>query len=411
MRVNKILFITESPFSFDLNGASSFSSGHLVSLLYAFPKSEILLLHLTSNEPVMRNQLETFIGEAGFQGHMNIETIPVSKLTFNILSLRSLLKFPFTSFSDKSKILFANIDDGLVNRIHKIMSDFNPDLIWAEHILPALLAVRQKSTTPVLYSHHDFIYRILKERNKFSIRNFLRGFMLQHFEKTLLKKVRFFVNGSEQERKIALEIHTGLKSFSFPAIYPIVKEKVYTNSRNLLKNRLLHIGTSSATANRIGLINFFKHVYPVLKQEIQNLECYFIGDQTAVTNEIFGSVANDPQIKIIGHVNDLTSVTEPYDIHILPYDRGTGTRTRLLNAIRLHGAVVVFEKTGNETPGLESGVDILVADNYNDFTNHIIRLFRDSEYRIHISNQAYGKLCTEFTFQHLSEKIKQLLAA
>ena len=411
MKGNRILFITESPFSFDLNGAASFSSGHLLALFYAYPNADILILHLTNESPIRNEQLNPYLNEAGFKGAITIRTIPSTRLKFRIIKVKSILSFSFSSFRNKTIKLFSNMENELIGAVQKIIGDFNPDLIWAEHILPVLLVIHNKPMAPVIYSHHDFLFRVLKERNKFSLRNFFRIKMLKNTEIQLLKQVDFFINGSEAERQYALQKNPKLHTLTFPAVYPIHISNFESNTNVILSNRLVHIGSLSATANRIGLAGLLKHVYPQLKKEIENFELYLIGNRISFVDTEFSWVDKEPQIKIPGHVNDLSAVLQPYDVHVVPYDRGTGTRTRLLNALRYHGVVVLFEKTTKDFPELEREIDLLAAANYSDFTKQIVRFLQDPDLRKKTGDRAFNKLNMHFTIQQLSEKIKQLLAA
>jgi glycosyltransferase involved in cell wall biosynthesis len=411
MKGNKILFITESPFSFDLNGAASFSSGHLLALFHAYPIADILILHLTKESSIRHEQLTPYLNEAGFKGAISIQSIPSNRLKFRIIKVKSILNFRFSTFRNKTITLFSNMENELISAVQKIIANFKPDLIWVEHILPALLVIHNQPEAPVIYSHHDFLFRVLKERNKFSLKNFFRIKMLKNTEIHLLKRINFFINGSEAERQYALQKNPKLQSLSFPAVYPIHIRNFQSNNNVILSNRLVHIGSFSATANRIGLAGLLKHVFPQLKKEIENFELYLIGNQISFKDTEFSWVSRDPKIKIVGHIDDLATILQPYDVHVVPYDRGTGTRTRLLNALRYHGVVVLFEKTTRDFPELKREIDLLAADNYSDFTKQIIRLLQDPDLRKKTGDRAFNKLNAHFTIQQLSEKIKQLLAA
>lgn len=410
MILNKILFITESPLSFDLNGAASFSSGHLIALLQAFPNAEFHIAHLAENNWITKDEILKFIHKEEFKGTINIRAIHSQKLKFNILNFGPLVTFSFLNFRKKAKSLFVNLNERLSNEMKDLLDTFNPDLIWAEHILPTLLVIQTNSDKPLVYSHHDFIFRVIEKRNTFSSRNYLRTRLLKTLEHQLIRKIKFFVNGSITEKQYALKINPGLKTLTFPAVYPnIVFE---TKEIELpLKSRIVHLGSFSATANKIGLKKFFAEVYPPLKKEIKEFEILLIGDNAGITNDELKWIENQPKIKILGHVNELSAILKPYDIHILPYNQNTGTRTRLLNALRFKGAVVAYEADINEIPELKRGTDYLTAGNYEEFTGAVIRLFKTPALRKDLGDHGFDAVKNYFTIHHLSGKIKQMLAS
>ncbi len=411
MKIQRILFITESPISFDLNGASTFSTGHFAGLLYAFPTALIHLVFLNDSEISNAGKLELLIKDAGFTGQIAIHHIPSQPLTFKVIPFKSLLSFNRNTILRKAERIFTNNSELIIEQVKLVVDKFKPDIIWAEHFYPALIGTQIASTIPLAYSHHDYLFRILRTRNKFSLKNLIRSTFIRSLEIKLIRHTHFFINGSEKEKAFALKINPQLKALMFPAIYPEASS-VFKNSivqqAGQLTNRIVHIGGLSGTANRIGLSHFLRHIYPRIKKNVPQFEFHIIGNKTLFDNKEWEWAQKDPHIFIHGHVIDLTTVLQPFDVHVIPYHKATGTRTRFMNAIRYHGCVVIFDKNIIRNIGNHELNGILVAKHPHAFADHVIRVLQAPADRIRLANLAHETYQSQYNFTTLSQQLKLL---
>jgi glycosyltransferase involved in cell wall biosynthesis len=134
-----------------------------------------------------------------------------------------------------------------------------------------------------------------------------------------------------------------------------------------------------ATANRDGLTAFFKSVWPRLKG--LNLLFEVVGDTSTAPPELQEHLRT---VTCTGFVQDLTKVLRPYDIHIIPWEHSTGTRTRLPLAFN-HAQVVIATKAAVACyPEVRDGENCRLVDKLEDMVEVIAELAHNQDERARI---------------------------
>jgi glycosyltransferase involved in cell wall biosynthesis len=217
----------------------------------------------------------------------------------------------------------------LYKELGGLLKRVKPEVIWAQHFESAALAVQQ-ARVPVVYVHHDWLYRIKALRNHREINPKQRA-----CEQRLVRSVAAVVSGSvfeceEIKAAGACSVHYIPVTFE-----PVRLELERAASRDV---HLVHLGGMGTTANREGLAAFFKQIWPRLNG--LNLQFEVVGDTSAAPPKLQEQLR---RVTCTGFVQDLTKVLRPYDIHIIPWEHATGQRTRLPLAFN-HAQVVLATK-------------------------------------------------------------------
>jgi hypothetical protein len=170
------------------------------------------------------------------------------------------------------------------------------------------------------------------------------------------------------------------------------------------KIKIYHVGTASATANKIGLQFFFKKVFPVIEHLSFALE--FIGNVKEYILTEFPYLKDHPKITYHGYVENLDEIIENGMIHIIPYSGKTGTRTRIAGITRFNPCLLAFETAQDSYPFLSSGKNAILVKDDNDFSIQLANLISDNSLRSKISqniatdmNKFEIKLINEITLE------------
>jgi glycosyltransferase involved in cell wall biosynthesis len=363
------------------------SSSHLILLLNAYPRSSITILFISEEDNFWIekdvNELNSFTGDIRvYYKKENLRKI--APLTFLSIIELAISSRKFTEYFFPAISITANL-------LKQIIKDLNPDLIWCEHFFCSLLVSNSYSgKTPLIYSHHDFISRILIKR-EFKIKQLFRSAVIFLFETKNLKRINSVVIGSDTEEKRIKNISRLPFIIKVPIIYPTLQKDYLDKPMNKMP-RIIHLGTSKATANILGLKDFILKTLPYLKQRNCICEILIIGIAKEEFEDKILAVPLNAHITFTGYVKDLTQYIQPYDIQIIPYKGTTGARTRLYNAVRFKNAVVCFSQSiGNLYP-LVNGTDIYALNDFNTFNQTLVELCNDFHKRKACADSSYNKL-------------------
>ena len=377
-----MVFITEQPYSFNLNGAASLSSSHLRMLRFRFPDELVQVVLLSETK-------QFWAEEPDFPKDMvSVSTVSMPYITYRPLSLSSFLSAFFLSdFRNLISRVFL-IDSRrkeALSRLNTALSGMEkPDLIWCEHLMPLLylhlLPDFRAGKAKLVYSHHDFQHKLLLVRER-SVKNYFRAILLKKTEQQAANMASACIAGSLSEvLELDIFLPENKKTQFLPCFFPPQTFGEISADHQL---SIYHLGTSAATANRKGLEFFFQKVYPALQD-------------LPVTIELFGEVRNyilsrfpgiDKNPRLIFHefVPDLSQQMKPGMIHILPYAGFTGTRTRIPALTRFSPCLVGFENMKDSYPFLTTGKNAMVARDEKEFTEFLLKLLSDESLRNTIS--------------------------
>lgn len=294
----------------------------------------------------------------------------------------------------------------LVEKLKRIIKDKQVSLIWAEHLLPATLAQAASVELPIVYGHHDWWWRIKSYRHKPTLRNRLYGWASRRYEQSLVRKVEGVVSGSWSE---ACEIKSlGAKHVGyFPTTYPSV------NLPNLVKipepPRIVHLGGMQTTATQVGLKRFLEICWPRIKQSIRNPSLWVIGSLEGASDELLQKLSSDPFIHCTGYVQNLSDVLRPYDIHIIPWEHNTGTRTRIPVALNFKQVVISTINAAACLRELDSGNNCLLVNDLEEMAEKIIALWGDSQTRVRIGEQGKKTFLENFTIDSQRERFEKFV--
>lgn len=271
----------------------------------------------------------------------------------------------------------------------------DPDFIWAHHFGPARVATLQL-TRPVIYSHHDWLFRV-----KALASGGAENPVLRKQEEDVARSAAAVVSGSLSECRQLRAI--GCRAVAYiPVAYEPAADAPATEGAP----RLVHLGGLSTTANRVGLERFFATVWPSLPPAMRDL--WVIGDTRGASPALTQHLRS---VTCTGHVRDLRDVLRPCDLHIIPWEHDTGQRTRLPLIFNYRQVVVAVRAAVAGFPEVRDGENCRLVDRLDQMASVIAELFHDHAQRRRLAEGARMTFEKSFTRQALLPRYAAIIDA
>lgn len=281
--------------------------------------------------------------------------------------------------------------------LQQIMTRLQPNLVWAEDILTASLARRAAGNIPVVYSHYDWKWRIKRYRSGANAHHWRKRFdlwMSKRHEQALVRQVAGCVSASVTE---ADEIRRGggRNVAYFPTLYTPIDPARQTAPGS--PPRIVHLGGMQTTANMIGLQRFLQITWPELNRLLPAPpELWVIGNLESASPELLHSLQSAHAI-CTGFVENLLTVLRPCDLHIIPWEYNTGTRTRIPLALNYQQVLVSTRAAAACIDGLIDGENCVLVDDLHQLASSLAMLINDETTRSRIARAGRETFLNQFT--------------
>lgn len=295
------------------------------------------------------------------------------------------------------------------NIINKIIKEKLINAIIVEH-LTNLQYVKQNKKIPVMFvAHHiENVYfdRIVRNDNNFvkKIFNIWQKYWLSKFESNLKKYTDLIITTSENDKKI---LETMNPKVEIQVIPNGVDTKYFIpNNTYQENNHLLFTGFMDHYPNHQAMLYFIKDIWPNLKKKKPNIKLTIAGKHPR--SELINLAQLDSSILLTGEVNDMRPYLEKATIYIAPILSGSGTRTKILEAMSMKKAII-STSIGVEGLLVENNKNVLIADDIEKFIYYIVFLFNNPSKRKLIEENARILVNEKYNWQTIAEKQKLLI--
>ena len=121
-----------------------------------------------------------------------------------------------------------------------------------------------------------------------------------------------------------------------------------------------------------------------------------------------GINTQNPNIKVVGAVNNLSAYMSDSACFVCPIRSGAGLQNKILEAMAM-GLPVVTSKVGFEGLGAVEGLDLLVANNAEDFAKKIISIVKNRDIRNTLSLKARRFIEKNYSWQQEVKHLEQIM--
>ncbi|MDQ3071901.1 MAG: glycosyltransferase [Bacteroidota bacterium] len=246
-------------------------------------------------------------------------------------------------------------------------------IIWAQHLQPAILALNA-NCGPVVFMHHDWLFRIKAIKN-----DKLENIGQKNLEYNVCRKATSVVSGSSSEFNEIYKLGQ-IKVFQIPVTYdtPHITQSPLKDQADIV-----HLGGMGTTANRIGLSNFIFNAWDSLGLPDKKLVIAgsVVGAGDVLENEL-------RRFSTKGFVKDLSEVMHYGDIHIIPWHKNTGQRTRLPLVLAYGQVVVAVRQSIEGFPEMKDNYNCFLVNSVEEMPDAIKKVMGDLELRKYIADNA-----------------------
>lgn len=253
----------------------------------------------------------------------------------------------------------------------------------------------------MVYSHHDWEYKLAPLRKKQNLKAKFHNYQKKRVEFSVVRKAAACISGSFFEAQ-EIERISEKKALYLPTTYTPVSIKLVPNKTP----NIVHLGGMNTTANRKGLERFLDVCWQQIKQQNPLLKLKVIGSLKNA-NATLQTKLKDNQIECLGFVQNLEEVLCPEDIHIIPWEYNTGTRTRVPVVFNYEQTLVAINDAVKAFPEVTSNNTIL-CNSLEEMTAEIIKIVDNPVERKKLSKNGKQTFLNTFTKQSQVEKLSFL---
>jgi glycosyltransferase involved in cell wall biosynthesis len=157
--------------------------------------------------------------------------------------------------------------------------------------------------------------------------------------------------------------------------------------------------------NEDAVLYFCREILPLIWQRNNKVKFYIVGKGPTKAIQSLGE--KDARIVVTGRVDDVRPLMAKAKVFVVPIRVGGGTRLKILEAMSMKKAVV-STTLGAEGIKYSQGKDILIADQPQDFADHVVRLLKDQVAASNMGEAARSLVCRTYDWHIVGEKLNQI---
>lgn len=140
---------------------------------------------------------------------------------------------------------------------------------------------------------------------------------------------------------------------------------------------LIYAGALTYAANFDAVSYFISSILPRIRAERPAVRLLVTG---AAPPELVARLPSDPSVEYTGYLDDVRAAVASCWVSVAPVRIGSGTRLKILESLAL-GVPVVATGKGAEGLELQAGESILIGDDPDRFTRHVVDVLSSEQLR------------------------------
>jgi glycosyltransferase involved in cell wall biosynthesis len=323
--------------------------------------------------------------------------VPVDARISKTNALKNLL------FSAKPYNAVRFIDSLFENELVQLLKEQRFDIVQLEglYVCPYIPVIRKNSDAKVVYRAHNIEHEIWERTSKLAkgwkkwyLKNLSRR--IKKFEKSIQNQFDLLVPITERDGLILDAL--GNKKPRHVSQTGIDSSVLIPNAKSLEYPSLFHIGSLEWAPNQEGILWFIENCWMEIHNRFPGLKFYVAGRNAPqwLIQKITG-----PNIVFLGEVEDAYEFMNSKAIMIVPLFSGSGMRIKIIEGMAL-GKSIVTTPIGTEGISTTSGVNILLAQNREEFIEAVSKLVEDGDFFHQIGKNA---------IEYIHEKFDNLAAS
>jgi len=271
---------------------------------------------------------------------------------------------------------------------------------WAGGLLiPFLIKISRK---PFIVDAHD-AFQSLKTK-----RVWLRKILEVFLERVAYRYANIILTVSEKEKMFLIEY--GVPEHKIAVIPNGVDTEVFTpksKESNIRKDfpegfKVLFVGNMEYWPNQEASKLIELQIAPKILARINEVIFFMVGRGSAELG-----LSSSSNILFTGRVDDVRNYLNSSDVAIAPLLNGSGTRLKILEYFSC-ALPVVSTTVGVEGLDVKDGVNVLIEDNMDEFTNKVIELLKDRALRERLGKAARELVVSKYDWREIGKRLNNI---
>jgi len=317
-----------------------------------------------------------------------------------ILAARSL-------FSKNTYTINWLKSEAFKKRLKEIISEKKYDLVHVDTISLDLYR-RIFEHIPCVLDHHNIeshmmLRRSRAEKSLFKKAYFYQeGVRLRRYEKASCPKYQGHITCSDVDTQRLREL---TPSSSIKTI-PNGVDTSFFAPRGLHQDEktLIFVGTMSWYPNIEAALFICREIMPRIRSVAQDIKFQIIGANPPEKIKSFAEKYDD--IEVLGFVDEVRDYIEKACVYVCPITDGGGTKLKILDALAMEKAIVAHE-IASEGIDVSDGVNILLADQADQFAAQIIRLIENPDERARLGKAARRLAIERYDYESIGKSLSE----
>lgn len=165
---------------------------------------------------------------------------------------------------------------------------------------------------------------------------------------------------------------------------------------------ILSVGTFKWLPNREAVDFLVNKIWPLVKKRMKHCKLKIVGN--APSQKVLDYGLKDPNIEVLGQVEDIRYAFNAADLLLAPVFSGKGTRYKILEAMA-SSTPVVASKIAVEGLGVENGKHVLISNDANELAELTIKVLTDKKLWHKLSKNGKKFVQDRYDWQIISRKL------
>jgi len=296
----------------------------------------------------------------------------------------------------------------IMNKLHDLNAGNTYDIIQVEHSSLTIYLDKLKLSPNVktILTMHNVDY----VRNERVINNLSFGIeklyqilnqrKFKEWEIGSLKKYSKVIAMSDVDKEIMLSDSPDLDVNIVPNGVDIDAYNFDIDERLAsVSNIIVFVASMDSEANHDAAMYFIDSIFPHVKEKLPELKVYMVGRSPKAE---LAARDNNKDIFVTGKVDSVERYYKMARVSIVPLRSGGGTRLKIMESMAA-GVPVVSTSVGAEGIDVESGVNIMLADEAQAFANDVCEIFTNKELYMHLIRNARSKVENVYDWKIISK--------
>jgi len=302
------------------------------------------------------------------------------------------------------------ISDDYRKKLRSLLSENNFDFVILDNLYTGFYIkdIRSCSHSPVVLRPHNIEHEIWARAAKSSagLKRFyltILAHRIRRFELSLINQYDALVPITSRDAGHFMNFGNNKPCHVLPTGMDLPDHTL--DNPVAFKRSVAHLGALDWLPNQHGIRWFIRLVWPIVRREIPGIEFHLAGRNAP---KRFGAQVSSPGVVYHGEIEDAAGFIREHPIFIVPLFSGSGMRIKLLNYMSA-GRATITTSIGAEGIQVEAGKETFIADQPEEFAQHIITLIRNPDLCREIGENAITFIKNNFDNQVLIRQLVEFL--